>query len=360
MTFEFLKQLFVKYKLGLGIAAVVFVAGFGANYWWKLRATVKTEPTSPIASPVVAEKPPPPKPVFSDLAKKKSPEPEKSKAKSPASAPAPTPEPQTPISGEKPFNILLLGSDRRSAAEGWGRTDVIMVASLMTQKKRVVLTSIPRDLWAGGDRVNAAYGSRGIAGFKDLIRDITGLTIDRYFLTDFDGVAWAVQVLGGLDINIARSFTDAEYPGHRQGQAGNITVSFEAGTQHLDGEQVVIYCRSRHGSNNESSDFARSARQQNVLFSLPANLRRALGQYGTDKVSELFTEARGKTATDLTASDALVLYSLAQDFDSYNFEGLNISDYLYNPPMADYGGAWVLVPSSGNYQTIHDYIQSKL
>lgn len=358
MTFELLKQLLIKYKLGLSIAAVVFAVGFGASYWWKLKTPAKKGLSSPIASPVVAEKPPPPKPVFSDLAKKESPQPAKARPKK--ETPAPTPEPQTPISGERPFNILLLGSDRRTAAEGWGRTDVVMVASLMMQKKRVVLTSIPRDLWAGGDRVNAAYGSRGIAGFKDLIRDITGLTIDRYFLTDFDGVAWAVQVLGGLDINIARSFTDSEYPGHRQGQAGNISVSFEAGTQHLDGEQVVIYCRSRHGNSNEGSDFARSARQQNVLFSLPANLRRALGQYNTDKVSELFTEARGKAATDLTASDALVLYSLAQDFGSYNFEGLNISDYLYNPPMADYGGAWVLVPSGGNYQAIHNYIQSKL
>ncbi len=357
MTFELLKQLLAKYKLGLGIAAVVFAVGFGVSYWWKLRTTPKTKPTSPIASPVVTEKPPPPKPVFSDLAKKESPQPAKTK---PKTATPPTPEPQTPIGGEKPFNILLLGSDRRSASEGWGRTDVIMVASLMTQKKRVVLTAIPRDLWVGGDRVNAAYGGRGIAGFKDLIRDITGLTIDRYFLTDFDGVAWAVQVLGGLDINIARSFTDSEYPGHRQGQSGNITVNFEAGTQHLDGEQVVIYCRSRHGNNNEGSDFARSARQQNVLFSLPANLRRALAVADTNKVSELFTEARGKAATDLTASDALVLYSLAQDFDSYNFEGLTISAYLYTPPMADYGGAWVLVPSSGNYQAIHDYVQSKL
>lgn len=357
MTFELLKQLLAKYKLGLGLAAVVFVAGFGASYWWKLRAVTKAEPTSPIASPVVNGQPPPPQPVFSDLAKKEAAQPAKTR---PKKEPAPvTPEPQTPISGEKPFNILLLGSDRRTAAEGWGRTDVIMVASLMMQKKRVVLTSIPRDLWVGGDRINGAYGSRGIAGFKDLVSDVTRLAIDRYILTDFDGVAWAVQVLGGLDINIARSFTDSEYPGHRQGQEGNITVNFEAGTQHLDGEQVVIYCRSRHGNNNEGSDFARSARQQNVLFALPANLRRALGSFGTDKVSELFTEARGKAATDLTASDALVLYSLAQDFDGYNFEGLNISDYLYNPPMADYGGAWVLVPSSGNYQAIHGYIQSK-
>ncbi|MDP2874245.1 MAG: LCP family protein [bacterium] len=356
MTFELLKQLLAKYKLGLGLATVVFVAGFGVSYWWKLKASVKTEPISPIVSPVVSEKPPPPKPVFSDLSKKGSPQPTKTQPKEET----PAPEPQTPISGEKPFNILLLGSDRRTAAEGWGRTDVIMVASLMMQKKRLVLTSIPRDLWVGGDRVNAAYGGRGSAGFKDLIRDITGLTIDRYFLTDFDGVAWAVQVLGGLDVNIARSFTDSEYPGHRQGQEGNITVNFEAGTQHLDGEQVVIYCRSRHGNNNEGSDFARSARQQNVIFSLPTNLQRALGQNGVDKVTELFSQASGKLVSDLTASDLLVLYSLAQDFGGYSFEGLNIADYLYNPPMADYGGAWVLVPSSGNYQAIHGYIQSKL
>jgi|GEM_PF-1849394 len=271
-----------------------------------------------------------------------------------------TAEPKPTGSGETPFNILLLGSDRRSPSEGWGRMDAIMILSLQSQSKRIILTSFPRDLYLGGQRINAVHSSRGISGLKQEMTRITGLNIDRYLLTDFDGVAWAVDLLGGLDVNIDRTFTDTQYPGHRQGQEGNITVSFTAGPQHLSGEEVVIYCRSRKGDNSEGSDFARATRQRKVILALPSNLMRALGSAGTDKINSLYSEGRGRAETDLTSSDLLALYAVAQDFGSYQISQIDISSYLYNPPLADYGGAWVLVPQTGNFNQIQQVILNQL
>ena len=129
--------------------------------------------------------------------------------------------------------------------------------------------------------------------------------------------------------------------------------------QRMNGEQVLIYTRSRKGDNSEGSDFARSARQQKILSALPGNLMRALGESNIDKLTSLYAEAQGMVETDVSNSDLIALYSTAQNFGAYSVVNLNIVAELYNPPLSDYGGAWVLVPKTGNFQSIMDYIFSE-
>src|SRR3989344_6450410 len=74
------------------------------------------------------------------------------------------PEPNTSNSKYKTakiFNILLLGIDRRSKAETGYRSDIMILVSINQDQKKIVLTSVPRDLWVSGGRINATFVGGG-------------------------------------------------------------------------------------------------------------------------------------------------------------------------------------------------------
>jgi len=53
---------------------------------------------------------------------------------------------------------------------------------------------------------------------------------------------------------------------------GYQTVRFTEGDQTMDGDTALKYVRSRHGTNGEGSDFARSKRQQKVILAVKEKL----------------------------------------------------------------------------------------
>jgi LCP family protein required for cell wall assembly len=146
-------------------------------------------------------------------------------------SPTPTPEPS--------FTVALVGYGG-AGHDGAYLTDSIMVARILLQQKKIVLLSLPRDLWVqlpSGDtppaaaKVNAAFAMglsgdrlypnrtaeyRGAAGggnaLKYELQQITGWTVDRYLGIDFLGFAKTIDALGGITVNVERTFDDYEYP----------------------------------------------------------------------------------------------------------------------------------------------------
>ena len=47
---------------------------------------------------------------------------------------------------------------------------------------------------------------------KTIISKITGLPIDGYVSVNFEGFTKAINILGGIDVEVKKSFTDPEYP----------------------------------------------------------------------------------------------------------------------------------------------------
>jgi LCP family protein required for cell wall assembly len=185
----------------------------------------------------------------------------------------------TPLKGEEngTVNVLLLGMGG-PGHEGPYLTDTMIVASINTNSKEVLLTSIPRDFLVqipgrGFSRINAAYayaeaneeGTGGDVAIK-MAEKITGLTIPYYASIDFKGFVKAVDHVGGLNISIDRTFTDSQYPNYNLGYMPPQT--FTKGQEHMDGERALIFARSRHGDNGESSDFARSERQKKIMVAM--------------------------------------------------------------------------------------------
>jgi polyisoprenyl-teichoic acid--peptidoglycan teichoic acid transferase len=59
-------------------------------------------------------------------------------------------------------NVLLLGADRTEGSEAYGRTDTIILTTVIPLQPYVGMLSIPRDLWVpipghGENRINTAH-----------------------------------------------------------------------------------------------------------------------------------------------------------------------------------------------------------
>ncbi len=214
----------------------------------------------------------------------------------PESAPIPPPvlEVQLP---QNVLNIVLLGSDRRPEAGAW-RTDSMIIVSVEPQAGKVRMISIPRDLWVyipshGYDRINTAdvfgalekYPGGGPALVKATIYHNLGIPIHYYVRVDFEGFVQIVDAVGGIEVDVDCPLGD---------------IGLSAGVQHLDGEQALLYARSRLTTN----DLDRGRRQRKVLRALWAQ---ALRFDIIPRLPKLWVALSGAFETDLNLAQILDL-----------------------------------------------------
>jgi LCP family protein required for cell wall assembly len=128
-------------------------------------------------------------------------------------------------------------------------------------------------------KINEAFRIGYLAGGVDnggdlaaeVVTAVTGLTIHGWIALDFRGFEAMVDAIGGVTVDnpTAFSYTWAE----EDFLAGRFQFAFEAGPIALDGQQALDYARTRYTNViEESSDFARSVRQQRVLSAIKATL----------------------------------------------------------------------------------------
>jgi polyisoprenyl-teichoic acid--peptidoglycan teichoic acid transferase len=153
-------------------------------------------------------------------------------------------------------NIILLGTDDSPERGNLGRTDTIILTTIVPLKPYVGMLSIPRDLWVtipnvGEQRINTAYffaeanqAGTGGKAVMQTIRQNFGVRVSYYVVIRMAGVVNAVDSLGGVDITLDASA--GKYP---------------AGTFHLSGSDALVFVRDRSGS----SDFARMQRTQILM-----------------------------------------------------------------------------------------------
>lgn len=306
------------------------------------------------------------------------------------------------------INILLLGIGGGNH-EGPRLTDTIILASLNIKDPKVSLISLPRDMWSFdlNSRINSAYEKGeskkeggGLVLAKTIVGKITGQEINYAVVIDFSGFVKAVDLMGGLDIDVDRGFDDYQYPitgnenklcGKTEEEVETFTASnsaetelpkffpcryehlrFEKGKQHMDGETALKFVRSRHASGPEGTDFARSQRQEKVIqafmdktFSL-----RIIGN--PTKIIGLYNTVQDSIDTDIKQNEFDDFIKLAQKFQNAKIESV-VVDYgdqedkrgglLTHPPISEkYRYQWTLVPRIGenDFSEIHEYIKCRL
>jgi LCP family protein required for cell wall assembly len=161
------------------------------------------------------------------------------------------------------MNLLILGSDSRNPDTDGSRTDAIMLAHVTKDHSGVQIVGIPRDTWvtipnASGARgrkskINAAFAQGGVPLMVRTVEAVTKVRIDHVLVIDFAGFEQIVNTLGGIDIEIEKSFRSIHWP-RRQ---------FKAGLQHLNGAEALDYSRQR--KQFADGDFSRIEHQQQVI-----------------------------------------------------------------------------------------------
>jgi anionic cell wall polymer biosynthesis LytR-Cps2A-Psr (LCP) family protein len=96
---------------------------------------------------------------------------------------------------------------------------------------------------------------------RDTVSDLNGYPIDYYVRVNFDGFRDIVDLIGGVDIQVARDILDDKYPDENYGFD---PLYIPAGLQHMDGALALKYARVRH----IDTDYQRAARQQQVIVAV--------------------------------------------------------------------------------------------
>ena len=304
------------------------------------------------------------------------------------------------------YNILLLGYGG-GMHQGAYLTDTMMVAHVDLEKNKVVLVSIPRDIWVKVptksevfySKINAVYqmglfpenypdldtryltSSENPSGIvKKVVGDVTGLKIDYYVAADFQGFVNMIDNLGGVDIYVTKSFTDKEYPieGKENDLCGKEekdlpelekiatesaplafpcryeTISFNRGITHMDGETALKFARSRH-SDEDGGDFRRAQRQQQVIEAVK---NKVLSINFIPKIIPVIDELGEHIKTDVK-EDRFILEG--PNASKYTITSYVISDELLNEDRSD-NGQYIIVPRIGidNWKEIQTVIDNRL
>lgn len=218
--------------------------------------------------------------------------------------------------------IALFGLDNRSNGEyKSGNSDVIMVARIDNETKEVKLVSVYRDTMLNMEdtsddytygKANAAYALGGPDRAVKMLNINLDLDITEYVAFDFNAVAEAVDLLGGVEIELTAEEIGYmnEYCVETAAVTGKSYTQLpeKAGTYNLNGVQAVSYARIRYTS---GGDFKRSERQREVLNKM---VEKALSSdIGT--INELINTVFPEIKTSLSKTEIL---SLAADVFSYS------------------------------------------
>ena len=201
-------------------------------------------------------------------------------------------------------NFLFLGVDEREGLKNFtGRTDTIIIYHIAGWGQKDCLISIPRDTRVsleghGWNKINAAYVYGKEKMLKDEIYKLTGISINKTILINFDGFKKIIDALGGVKIVV-------DVPLHDPLSGAN----FNPGTYIMNGEQALSFARCR---STAKGDFDRVDRQkyllselikQKVNFSLIAKAPQLLSILNTETKSDFSTIDFTKLAITLMFSN---------------------------------------------------------
>ncbi|WP_052350415.1 LCP family protein [Paenibacillus gorillae] len=194
----------------------------------------------------------------------------------------------------EPITFLLAGVDSRDGGDGMMNADVLMLVSMNPQTHSASMLSLPRDLLLKPSglpsrKANYYYAhfylkdkEQVIPNTKQFFSDLTGFPLDYMVVVNFDALRQTVDALGGLQIDVDM---DMKY----RDTVDGTNIDLKKGLQTLDGQQVLDFVRYRKSNRGtqESSDFARNDRQQQVIKQIIEKLGNFQGISQWGKVLEI-------------------------------------------------------------------------
>ena len=260
------------------------------------------------------------------------------------------------------YNILLVGSDIRPD-EIVGRSDTMILVSINKETKRIVATSFLRDTYVKVPiknefhKLNAAYAYGGIELLFETLQYNYGITVDKYVAVDFLSFIDAIDILGGLDVQV---YEDELYWFNQYIHASNLLVEpperedsdyvdhADGSYQHLNGKQALAYARFRYVGNG---DFTRTDRQRRVVQEIFNKIKTM--DIGT--VIKLLDEIIPQITTNLDTNECLELIAMLPEISKYDVISWHIPDDEFKYMTID-GDDVVAIDFSYYMKKLYNYI----
>ena len=268
-------------------------------------------------------------------------------------------------------NFFLLGINGSGAIDT-DLTDTMIFVSINSRTGKLVLLSIPRDLWIKEiqAKVNTAYHYGGFDLAKKTALEVLGQKIDYILVLNFDGFEKAIDILGGIEVEVDRSFDDYKYPiegkekdlcdGDKEFKCRYEHVHFEAGWQKMDGATALKFVRSRNAEGDEGTDFARSQRQQKLISSFRNELVSPDFYLHLTKVYQLGQVFQASVKTDIERRQYGSFLFLIPKINWKDVKSNSLIEDLLIHPKSHYSKQWVLVPKSNDWKEIQGFVGNLL
>lgn len=211
----------------------------------------------------------------------------------------------------KPFYMMLIGTDEAEDSEGdMYRSDTNIVVRVDPTKNQAIMVSIPRDTKIeleghGTNKFNAAYSYDGAAGALREASKLLDVEISHYAEVNFGMLKDLVDAVGGVDVEVPELVDDPDADG-TSAHPEWPRVIIEPGEQHLDGNQALVFARSRAYADG---DFTRTANQRALIMAI---VNKVLALNPADLFGAIQAAAKCVT-TDLAVGDIAALAQQFQD-----------------------------------------------
>ncbi len=270
--------------------------------------------------------------------------------------------------------IALVGVDARGVegselAESMN-SDTIILCCIDHDKQEIRMVSIMRDTWMNMakytdeyyefDKANSAYNRGGPESMLSMLNTNLDFALTDYVTVNFKALADAIDVLGGLDIEM----TNAECV-HANNYNREVSeaqgVEYEAipydedlgddysEVRHVSGALATSYARIRYGGGDDAK---RPSRQRIVINLMVQKLKQ-----NPTKIPEILDKVMGNVSTSLTKNEILelgmhaVTYTMGTSY-AYPFQ------LCYGENVVNALGEDVVIPVTleFNVRELHEYL----
>lgn len=270
--------------------------------------------------------------------------------------------------------IALVGVDARGVegselAESMN-SDTIILCCIDHDKQEIRMVSIMRDTWMNMakytdeyyefDKANSAYNRGGPESMLSMLNTNLDFALTDYVTVNFKALADAIDVLGGLDIEM----TNAECV-HANNYNREVSeaqgVEYEAipydedlgddysEVRHVSGALATSYARIRYGGGDDAK---RTSRQRIVINLMVQKLKQ-----NSTKIPEILDKVMGNVSTSLTKNEILelgmhaVTYTMGTSY-AYPFQ------LCYGENVVNALGEDVVIPVTleFNVRELHEYL----
>ena len=212
--------------------------------------------------------------------------------------------------------VLILGSDARSGNPTRSRADGVHLAGINTKTMKGGILNFPRDSWvnipgSGSARINEALYRGGPDLAVQTMESLTGIQIDYWVLTAFEGFQNAIKDVGGaIPVNLKQGMYD-------DGSGARL----RPGTKTLSAVESLAFTRSRKSL--PGGDVDRTANHGRFLIALLRKLRGDI-ERRPDRMFDWMQAARKWTALDIPPHELFQLGVLTSQVKSQDVGNVTV------------------------------------